>query len=350
MKKTREIKIGGLKLGNDNPVYIQSMTNTNTSDIDATLQQISSLTNAGCEIIRVSVPNDDSANAIKQIKSNLDIPLVADIHFDYKLAIKAIENGADCIRINPGNIGGVEKVKAVVDAVKLSNACIRIGVNSGSLEKDILADYGVTAKALCISALRNTRMMYDFGFDNFKVSIKASNVTTTIDAFKQFASEDNSPLHIGVTEAGTDFSGTIKSSVGIGTLLYLGIGDTLRVSLTSDPVNEIKVAKQILSSLDIRKFSPEVISCPTCARTEIDLIPLANAVEKMVEHSKSTCTIAVMGCVVNAIGEAREADYGIAGGKGLGILFRKGEIIKKVTENDLLIELENLLKSDNIIK
>ncbi len=346
---TREITLGGLKLGANNPIYIQSMTNTHTKDIEATVKQIKKLEEAGCEIVRVGIPDEESAVAIKQIKDNITIPIIADIHFNYKFAIHAMENGADGIRINPGNIGTLDRVKAVVDAAKQTNACIRVGVNSGSLEKDILNKHGVTAKALSLSAIKNVQTMYDLGFDNFKVSIKASDVPMTIDAYRLFAEQDSSPLHIGVTEAGTEFSGTVKSSIGIGALLYLGIGNTLRVSLTSEPVKEIAVAKQILSSLNIRKFSPEVISCPTCARTEIGLIELAKNVENLVAKSKSTCSIAVMGCVVNGPGEAREADYGIAGGKGKGIIFRKGEVIKNVEEHELLEKLKEILINDKVI-
>lgn len=345
---TREITIGNLVLGGSNPIRVQSMTNTDTRDIEKTVNQINNLEKAGCEIIRCAVLDDDAALSIKKIKDKINIPLVADIHFDYNLAIKSLENGADCIRINPGNLGGLEKTKKVVDATKMAKASIRIGVNSGSLEKHLLKEMGVCAESLAKSALINAKILEDMDFYNFKVSLKASSVPMTIKAYKLFSKQNNAPLHIGVTEAGTNFSGTIKSSVGIGALLSLGIGDTLRVSLTGDPIDEVRVGWQILSSLDIRKRGPEIISCPTCGRTEIDLIGLAESVEKLLQNSKSLITVAVMGCAVNGPGEAREADYGIAGGRGLGIIFRKGEVIKKVKENQLLDEFKKILKNDNI--
>lgn len=345
---TREITIGNLVLGGSNPIRVQSMTNTDTRDIEKTVNQINNLEKAGCEIIRCAVLDDDAALSIKKIKDKINIPLVADIHFDYNLAIKSLENGADCIRINPGNLGGFEKTKKVVDATKMAKASIRIGVNSGSLEKHLLKEMGVCAESLAKSALINAKILEDMDFYNFKVSLKASSVPMTIKAYKLFSKQNNAPLHIGVTEAGTNFSGTIKSSVGIGALLSLGIGDTLRVSLTGDPIDEVRVGWQILSSLDIRKRGPEIISCPTCGRTEIDLIGLAESVEKLLQNSKSLITVAVMGCAVNGPGEAREADYGIAGGRGLGIIFRKGEVIKKVKENQLLDEFKKILKNDNI--
>lgn len=345
---TREITIGNLVLGGSNPIRVQSMTNTDTRDIEKTVNQINNLEKAGCEIIRCAVLDDDAALSIKKIKDKINIPLVADIHFDYNLAIKSLENGADCIRINPGNLGGLEKTKKVVDATKMAKASIRIGVNSGSLEKHLLKEMGVCAESLAKSALINAKILEDMDFYNFKVSLKASSVPMTIKAYKLFSKQNNAPLHIGVTEAGTNFSGTIKSSVGIGALLSLGIGDTLRVSLTGDPIDEVRVGWQILSSLDIRKRGPEIISCPTCGRTEIDLIGLAESVEKLLQNSKSLITVAVMGCAVNGPGEAREADYGIAGGRGLGIIFRKGEVIKKVKENQLLDEFKKILKNDKI--
>lgn len=345
---TREITIGNLVLGGSNPIRVQSMTNTDTRDIEKTVNQINNLEKAGCEIIRCAVLDDDAALSIKKIKDKINIPLVADIHFDYNLAIKSLENGADCVRINPGNLGGLEKTKKVVDATKMAKASIRIGVNSGSLEKHLLKEMGVCAESLAKSALINAKILEDMDFYNFKVSLKASSVPMTIKAYKLFSKQNNAPLHIGVTEAGTNFSGTIKSSVGIGALLSLGIGDTLRVSLTGDPIDEVRVGWQILSSLDIRKRGPEIISCPTCGRTEIDLIGLAESVEKLLQNSKSLITVAVMGCAVNGPGEAREADYGIAGGRGLGIIFRKGEVIKKVKENQLLDEFKKILKNDKI--
>lgn len=346
---TREIKVGNLTLGGDNPVRVQSMTNTDTRDIEKTVNQINTLEDAGCEIIRCAILDEDAAKAIKTIKDKINIPFIADIHFDYRLAIKSIENGADCIRINPGNLGGFERTKIVVDAAKMANSSIRIGVNSGSLEKHLLKEMGVCAESLAKSALINSQYLEDMNFYNFKVSLKASSVPMTIKAYRLFSEQNNAPLHIGVTEAGTNFSGTIKSSVGIGSLLSLGIGDTLRVSLTGDPVDEVRVGWQILSSLDLRKRGPEIISCPTCGRTEIDLIGLAEEVERILSKSKSLVTVAVMGCPVNGPGEAKEADYGIAGGRGLGIIFRKGEVLKKVKEDTLLDEFIEILKNDNII-
>lgn len=346
---SKRIKIGNVYLGGGNPVLVQSMTNTDTRDAEKTINQIIDLEKAGCEIIRCAVPDDEAAIALKTIKDKIHIPLIADIHFDYRLAIKSLEYGADCVRINPGNIGSTENLKKTVDAAKSAGAAIRIGVNSGSLEKEILKETGVSAESLVKSALLNVSKVEDMGFDNFKVSIKASSVPMTIKAYKLFATQHNAPLHIGVTEAGTEFAGTIKSSIGIGALLADGIGDTLRVSLTGSPVTEVKVGWQILSALEMRRRGPEIISCPTCGRTEIDLIGLAEKVEDMLSTSKSLVTVAVMGCPVNGPGEAREADYGIAGGKGLGIIFRKGEVIKKVKENELLAEFENILKKDGII-
>lgn len=347
--KSRSIKIGNLTLGNGSPIRVQSMTNTDTRDIDKTVEQILQLEKAGCEIIRCAAPDKVAAESLKEIKNRIHIPLIADIHFDYKLAITALESGVDCIRINPGNLGGLERLKLVTDAAKANGAAMRVGVNSGSLEKDLLNKYGVTAEAIVESALRNINYLYDMNFDNFKVSLKSSSVPMTIKAYKLFSEKDNSPLHLGVTEAGTIFSGTIKSAVGIGSILSQGIGDTLRVSLTGEPIEEVKVGWQILSSLDIRRKGPEIISCPTCGRTEIDLIGLANSVEKILETSNSFVSVAVMGCAVNGPGEAREADYGIAGGKGQGLIFQKGEILKKVDEEKLLEEFIQVLKEDKII-
>ena len=330
--KSRVIKVGSALIGGGNPVLIQSMTNTDTRDVEATVNQILELERAGCEIIRCAVPDENAAYALKHIKDKIHIPLIADIHFDYKLAVKSVESGADCIRINPGNLGGFERLKIVTDAVKSAGAAIRVGINSGSLEKDILEKQGVTASSIVESALRNIRYLYDLNFDNFKVSLKSSSVPMTIKAYQLFANQDNSPLHVGVTEAGTLFSGTIKSAVGIGAVLASGIGDTLRVSLTGEPLDEIKTGWQIVSALDLRRKGPEIISCPTCGRTAINLIDLANKVEDMLQVSKSIVTVAVMGCAVNGPGEAREADYGIAGGKGQGLIFKKGSIVKKVDE------------------
>lgn len=347
--KSRVIKVGDKSIGGGNPILIQSMTNTDTRDISATVSQILELEKAGCEIIRCAVPDEKAAVALKSIKDKIHIPLIADIHFDYKLAIKSIESGADCIRINPGNLGGFEKLKIVTEAALSSGAAIRVGINSGSLEKDILAKYGVTASAIVESAIRNIRYLYDLNFDKFKVSLKSSSVVMTIDAYKLFATKDNSPLHVGVTEAGTLFAGTIKSAVGIGSILSCGIGDTIRVSLTGEPVEEVKAGWQILSALDLRRKGPEIISCPTCGRTEIDLIDLANKVENMLQTSKTHINVAVMGCAVNGPGEARESDYGIAGGKSEGLIFKKGQIIKKVSESVLLEEFSKILKEDGII-
>lgn len=347
--KSRVIKVGSVLIGGGNPVLLQSMTNTDTRDVAATVEQILELEKAGCEIIRCAVPDEVAACALKEIKDKIHIPLIADIHFDYKLAVKSIESGADCVRINPGNLGGFDRLKIVTDAVKSAGAAIRVGINSGSLEKDILADKGVTAEAIVASALRNIRYLYDLNFDNFKVSLKSSSVPMTIAAYKLFAEQDNSPLHVGVTEAGTLFAGTIKSAVGIGAILSLGIGDTLRVSLTGEPIDEVKTGWQIVSALDLRRRGPEIISCPTCGRTEINLIDLAQKVEDMLKYSKALISVAVMGCAVNGPGEAREADYGIAGGKGQGLIFKKGEILKKVNEDILLKEFEHILKEDGII-
>lgn len=347
--KSRVIKVGSALIGGGNPVLIQSMTNTDTRDVEATVNQILELERAGCEIIRCAVPDENAAYALKHIKDKIHIPLIADIHFDYKLAVKSVESGADCIRINPGNLGGFERLKIVTDAVKSAGAAIRVGINSGSLEKDILEKQGVTVSSIVESALRNIRYLYDLNFDNFKVSLKSSSVPMTIKAYQLFANQDNSPLHVGVTEAGTLFSGTIKSAVGIGAVLASGIGDTLRVSLTGEPLDEIKTGWQIVSALDLRRKGPEIISCPTCGRTAINLIDLANKVEDMLQVSKSIVTVAVMGCAVNGPGEAREADYGIAGGKGQGLIFKKGSIVKKVDEDTLLEEFAKILKEDGII-
>lgn len=339
-KKTRIIDIGGVKVGGNHPIAIQSMTNTDTSDVKKTVEQINELQAAGCEIIRVAVPDIKAAEALRDIKKNISIPLVADIHFDYKLALRAIENGVDKLRINPGNIGGSEKVAAVVSAAKDRGIAIRIGVNSGSLEKKILKRHnGVTAQGLFESAMEHVEILEKLNFRDIIISIKASGVNMTLDAYKLLSEAVDYPLHIGITESGTLYSGSIKSAVGIGALLSHGIGDTLRVSLTYDPVEEIKCAREILKAMGIRKFGAELISCPTCGRTEIDLISLAQRAEKEIAAIGKNIKVAVMGCVVNGPGEAKEADIGIAGGKGFGIIFKKGEIIKKVPENELLKEL-----------
>ena len=338
---TKTIKIGNKIIGGNNPILIQSMTNTTTDDIDKTVKQIFELESAGCEIIRCAVPDINSAKALKEIKSNINIPLVADIHFDYKLAIASMENGADKIRINPGNIGGKEKLTEVVKVAKERNIPIRVGVNSGSLEKNILEKYKkVTAQGIVESALDKIKMIEDCAYDNIVVSIKSSDVPMSIEAHDLIANKMNYPVHIGITESGTVLTGSIKSAVGLGIILYKGIGDTIRVSLTGNPVEEIKAAKKILSTLNLRKGGINVVSCPTCGRTQINLIELANKVETMVQSYDLDINVAVMGCAVNGPGEAREADIGIAGGKGEGLLIKKGEIIKKMPENELLAALK----------
>ena len=345
-RETRKIKVGNVFIGGDAPVVIQSMTNTDTRDAKKTLDQIKLLYNAGCEVIRCAVPDMEAAESIKEIVSKSPIPVVADIHFDYRLALKAMENGINALRINPGNIGSIDRIKAVVNMAKEKNIPIRIGVNSGSLEKDILEKYKtVNAQGLVESALRHVKILEIFDFHDIVISIKSSNVSMMIDAYRLVSEKCNYPLHLGVTESGTPFKGTIKSSIGIGTLLSEGIGDTLRVSLTSDPVEEIKVAREILRALDLRKGGVEFVSCPTCGRTAINLIEIANEVEKRLEGIKKDIKVAVMGCVVNGPGEAREADIGIAGGKGEGIIFKKGQIIKKVKESELVDELMKEIQS-----
>lgn len=341
---TKEIHIGNITIGQGNPVAIQSMTNTRTDDIEATVAQILALEAAGCEIIRCTVPNMESAEALTEIKKRIHIPLVADIHFDYKLAIAAIEHGADKIRINPGNIGERSRVKAVVDKAKEYNVPIRIGVNSGSLEKELVEKYhGVTAEGIVESALDKVKMIEELGYDNLVVSIKSSDVMMCVKAHEILAKECKYPLHVGITESGTLWSGNIKSSLGLGMILSQGIGDTIRVSLTGDPVEEIRTAKLILRTLGLRKGGIEVVSCPTCGRTKIDLIGLANQVEAMVADIPLDIKVAVMGCVVNGPGEAKEADIGIAGGMGEGLLIKKGKVIRKVKEEELLDTLKEEL-------
>ena len=342
--KTKTVHIGNRIIGGGNPILIQSMTNTRTEDVEATVEQIHRLERAGCEIIRCTVPDMEAARAIREIKKQISIPLVADIHFDYKMAIAAIEYGADKIRINPGNIGGKDKVAAVVKTAKERNIPIRVGVNSGSLEKELVEKYGgVTAEGLVESALDKVRMIEELEYGNLVISIKSSDVMMCIKAHEILAEKTDYPLHVGITESGTIISGNIKSAVGLGIILYQGIGDTIRVSLTGDPVEEIKSAKLILRSLGLRKGGVEVVSCPTCGRTKIDLIGLANQVEKMVEDIPLDIKVAVMGCAVNGPGEAKEADIGIAGGIGEGLLIKRGEIIKKVPEEQLLSVLREEL-------
>lgn len=336
-KDTKVIQIGDRVIGGGNPVLIQSMCNTKTEDVHATVEQIQRLEQAGCDIIRVAVPTMEAASALAEIKKEIHIPLVADIHFDYRLAIAAMENGADKIRINPGNIGDRHKVQAVVDRAREYGVPIRVGVNSGSLEKDLVEKYhGVTAEGLVESALDKVRLIEDMGYENLVISIKSSDVLMCVRAHELIAKQTDYPLHVGITESGTITSGNIKSAIGLGLILYQGIGDTIRVSLTGDPVEEIRSAKLILKTLGLRKGGVEVVSCPTCGRTQIDLISLANRVEEMVSDIDLDIKVAVMGCVVNGPGEAREADIGIAGGIGEGLIIKRGEVYKKVPESELL--------------
>lgn len=334
---TKTVQIGNRVIGGGNPILIQSMTNTKTENVEATAAQINQLAAAGCDIIRCAVPTMEAAQALKEIKKKVEIPVVADIHFDYRLAIAAMENGADKIRINPGNIGSAERVKAVVDVAKERNIPIRVGVNSGSLEKDLVEKYhGVTAEGIVESALDKVRLIEDMGYDNLVISIKSSDVMMCVKAHELISSQTDHPLHVGITEAGTIISGNIKSAIGLGLILHQGIGDTIRVSLTGDPLEEIKSAKLILKTLGLRTGGVEVVSCPTCGRTQINLIQLANQVENMVADIPLDIKVAVMGCVVNGPGEAKEADIGIAGGIGEGLLIKHGEIFKKVPEAELL--------------
>lgn len=345
-EQTKVVNIGDKKIGGGNPLLIQSMTNTPTEDVEATVAQILRLEQAGCEIIRCTVPHMEAARALAEIKKRIHIPLVADIHFDYKMAIAAMENGADKIRINPGNIGGKDKVSAVVSAAKERNIPIRVGVNSGSLERELVEKYhGVTAEGIVESALDKVGIIEDCGYDNLVISIKSSDVMMCVKAHELLAAKTNYPLHVGITESGTVMSGNIKSAVGLGIILNQGIGDTIRVSLTGDPVEEIKSAKLILRTLGIRKGGIEVVSCPTCGRTKIDLISLANQVETMAAEYPLDIKVAVMGCVVNGPGEAKEADIGIAGGIGEGLLIRRGEIVKKLPEKELLEALRQELEN-----
>ena len=345
IKTTRVVKIGNRVIGGGNPVLIQSMTNTKTQDVESTVAQIKELERAGCDIIRCAVPNMEAALALKEIKKAINIPLVADIHFDYRLAIAAMENGADKIRINPGNIGSEEKLRAVIEVAKKYQVPIRVGVNSGSLEKEILEKYGtVTSEALVESALNNAKLIEDMDYHNLVISIKSSNVMECIKAHELIASRTDIPLHVGITESGSLISGNIKSSVGLGIILYQGIGDTIRVSLTGSPVEEIKSAKMILKALGLRKGGAEIVSCPTCGRTDIDLIGLEEKVNKLLEdYMDLDIKVAVMGCIVNGPGEAREADLGVCGGKNAGLIIKKGEIIKRLPESELLMGLKEEL-------
>jgi (E)-4-hydroxy-3-methylbut-2-enyl-diphosphate synthase len=349
-KKTRQIMVGNVPVGGDAPVAVQSMTNTDTRDIEATVAQILRVEAAGCEIIRVAVLDMEAAAALPAIQERITIPIIADIHFDHRLAVASIEYGAKGIRINPGNIGTPEKLARVVDAAKLHHVPIRVGVNSGSVEKDILKKHGhPTPAALVESGLRNVRLLEGMGFDQIKVSIKSSDAMTTVASYRLLAEQCDYPLHLGVTEAGGLIAGTVKSSVALGLLLADGIGDTLRISLTRDPVEEIRVAYELLRALHIRERGPELISCPTCGRCQIDLFPLAEAVERHIQTMTTNLKVAVMGCVVNGPGEAREADIGVAGGHGVGIIFKKGKLYKKVQEADLMkVFLEELDKEEKL--
>ncbi len=344
--ETREIRIGAVRIGGGNPIAVQSMANTKTEDVEATVSQIRRLEAAGCDIIRVAVPTMEAAGAIRAINEQITIPLVADIHFDYRLAIAAVENGADKIRINPGNIGSEERIRAVVDCCRERDVPIRVGVNSGSLEKHLLEKYGgVTPEALVESALDKVAVIEKAGYENIVISIKSSDVLNSIRAHELIAERTDYPLHVGITESGTVMSGSIRSAVGIGNILYQGIGDTIRVSLTGDPVEEVKAANLILKSLGLKKGGISVVSCPTCGRTQIDLIGLATRVEEMVQDFDLDIKVAVMGCAVNGPGEAKEADIGIAGGHGEGLLIKKGEIVKKMPEGELLEALRQELEN-----
>ncbi len=339
-KMTKEVQVGNIKIGGQNPIIIQSMCNTDTRDVAATVKQILQLEEAGCELVRIAILDMEAANAVEEIKKQIHIPLVADIHFDYKLALRVMDLGIDKVRINPGNIGEESRIRQVVEKAKEKKIPIRIGVNSGSLEKDLIQKYGgVTPQGLVESALRHVHILEKYEFYDIVVSIKASDVQFSLEAYKILSQTIDYPIHVGITEAGTVYGGTIKSAVGIGAILATGIGDTIRVSLTGDPVEEIRAAKEILKSLGLRKFGIDFVSCPTCGRTQIDLISIANEVERLCQGIDKNIKVAVMGCVVNGPGEAREADVGIAGGKGEGLLFKKGVIIKKVKEEELVSAL-----------
>ena len=338
-RNTRQISVGHVPVGSDAPVSIQSMTNTLTRDVEATVAQIHALESAGCEIIRVAVPDMEDAQAIRSIKDRISIPLIADIHFDYRLALASAEAGADALRINPGNIGEAAKVKKVVDCARAHGLPIRVGVNAGSLEKEIEKRLGVTPEAMVESALANIRLLEDLGFYDIKISLKASDVSRTVNAYRLLSDKTDVPFHIGVTEAGGLYAGITKSAIGIGMLLSEGLGDTLRVSLTRDPVEEVRTGYEILKALGIRNRGPEIVSCPTCGRCRIDLFSIAESVEKALLERNSKIKVAIMGCVVNGPGEAKEADIGIAGGDGVGILFKKGKVFKKVKQDQLVTEL-----------
>ena len=346
-KKTKQIQIGDVKIGGNAPISVQSMTNTDTRDVKATINQINELYNAGCELIRLAVLNAEAAEAIKEIKKKSPIPVIADIHFDYRLALKCIDNGVDALRINPGNIGKEEHTKKVVEAAKRNNVPIRIGINAGSLEKELaLLDLPLHEK-MVMSAMRHIKILEDNDFDNIKISLKSSDVLTTIEAYRLMSQKVVYPLHLGVTEAGTLIGGMVKSAVGLGTLLSEGIGDTIRVSLTDNPVEEVKAGYMILKSLNLRQKGINFVSCPTCGRTQINLIKLAKEVEKRLENFDKPLTVAVMGCAVNGPGEAKHADYGIAGGINEGYIFKKGEIIKRLPEEKLIDEFINMIKTEN---
>lgn len=344
--KTKQINVGGILIGGGAPVSVQSMCNTHTDDVKATIEQINALTEAGCEIVRLAVPDERAAAALPEIRRNCAVPLVADIHFDYKLALAAVEAGFDKIRINPGNIGGQQKVETVADACRLNGVPIRIGVNSGSLEKDLAKKYGPTPQALCESAMRHVRMLEEANFDDICISIKTTNVRDTVEAYRLMSAMTNYPLHLGVTETGLPYMGVIKSAASIGSLLLEGIGDTIRVSLTADPVEEVKAGIAILRAVGLRKDGVNIISCPTCGRTGIDLMDTAAEVEKLLKNFKEPITVAVMGCVVNGPGEASHADYGLAGGNGEALLFKKGVIVGKVPEENMAKALADMILED----
>lgn len=345
-KHTKVIECGSLKIGGNNRISVQSMTNTDTRDISSTINQIKNMENAGCDLVRIAIPDIEAAESVKDIKKGINIPLIADIHFDHRLALESIKNGVDGLRINPGNIGSKNKVAEVVNACKERNIPIRIGVNSGSVSRDVLDRFGgVNEDSLIYSAMEHVKILEDLNYTNMKISIKTTDVELTVSSYRKLSEKVDYPLHLGITEAGTSWTGTIKSSIGIGSLLLDGIGDTFRISLTGDPIEEIQVGKQILRSLGLLRDKIEIISCPTCGRTEIDLIELTKKIEKEFDNIKKPIKLAVMGCAVNGPGEAREADIGIAGGKGVALIFKKGKILKKVKENEIISELKKEIES-----